>query len=220
MRIKNKALSLAIKIIIAVGGIVGVELSLKLFTDGVNYSMLNFYTNLSNVFVAAYYVCAVVWLIKNYKNDEKVTFCPVFKGMATMVITLTFLVVVFILHMGFTMNNTMGFSLFLLHYFVPILVILDYFLFDKKGSFKKIYPIYWTAPPIVYIVYAMIAARIGDGIGGMGGSRYPYPFLDTDMLGVPAVVGIIAAISVLYIALGFGFYALDKKLAKKAENKE
>ena len=216
MRLKSKTLSIIFKSVIAICGIVGVELSLKLFTSGVNYGMLNYFTNLSNIFVFIYYICAVIWLIKNRNDDTKVTFCPVFRGMALMVITLTFLVVVFILRMGFTMNNTMGISLLLLHYIVPSLTIFDWLIFDEKGLMKKTYPLIWTIPPIVYIAYAMIAARIGDGIGAMG-SRYPYPFLDVDALGVRNVALIIIALSILYIGMGYIYFAIDHSFAKKAK---
>lgn len=216
MMVKSKKASIIFKFFIIIFGVVGVELSLKLFTSGVDYGMLNYFTNLSNIFVFVYYICSVIWLIKNRKDDSKRTFCPIFKGMAMMCITLTFLVVVFILRMGFTMNNTMGISLFFLHYLVPVMTILDWILFDEKGLIKKSHPLIWTIPPIVYIAYAMTAARIGDGIGAMG-SRYPYPFLDVDALGVRNVVLIIIVISVLYIALGYVYYAIDNKLAKKAK---
>lgn len=215
MRIKNKNLSIIFKVIIVLCGLVGIELSIKIGFSDFNPEMFRFYTNLSNIFVLIYFICSLVWLIKNRKDDKKVTFCPLFKGMQMMAITLTMLVVIFILRVEFTMNNTMWVSLLLIHYLVPIFSILDWLMFDEKGLMKKTDPLLWAIPPIAYIVYAMTAARIGDGIG-YGGSRYPYPFLDIDVLGTKTVVMIIVVIAVLYIALGYVYYAIDRALGKKA----
>jgi len=64
-------------------------------------------------------------------------------------------------------------------------------------------------------VYAMIAARIGGGIG-YGGSRYPYPFMDVDQLGWGTVLLTILYLTAFFLALGYVWVSIDKGLAKVA----
>ena len=73
----------------------------------------------------------------------------------------------------------------LMHYIVPLMVILDYLLFFPKGLYKALHPLCWLILPYLYIAFTMICAKFGSKIfSGFGGSsRYPYPFLDTDLYG-------------------------------------
>ena len=52
---------------------------------------------------------------------------------------------------------------------------------------------------------------------GFGGtvSRYPYPFMDFDLLGTGKGILIIIVLSVIYIAMGYLLYVLDRLLGKK-----
>ena len=48
---------------------------------------------------------------------------------------------------------------------------------------------------------------------------YPYFFVNLETQGVPGVLMWIAILSVAFVAMGFGFYGLDR-ISKKQKNKE
>lgn len=198
------------KIIIVILELIGLQLALRLFTDNVNWSMLNYFTNLSNIAVLIYFAVSVIALLK---NKEKVTVYPAVKGAVTMSITVTMLVAYFLLG-GFNMGGSSSLTLILLHDVCPLMVLLDWILFDEKGLLTGKFPLQGVAAPLLYFVYAMIAANIGDGIGH-GSSRYPYPFIDVDVLGLPKVLLIVIGLVAFFLALGFGFYRLDRFLHRR-----
>jgi hypothetical protein len=64
------------------------------------------------------------------------------------------------------------------------------------------HPLFWSAYPIVYLVYALIR-------GGIGGS-YPYPFIDVAFLGYGRTMINSLGLLVVFIALGLLFVALSR----------
>lgn len=117
------------------------------------------------------------------------------------------LVAHFLLGARFSMGSSMGISMLLVHYVVPIMTISDWLLFDKKGSMKKTSPLIWAIGPLAYFAYIMVAAQMGG--------RYPYPFIDVDMLGWSRVLVNGAGLTVFFIALGYGFVGIEKMLMLK-----
>jgi hypothetical protein len=134
-----------------------------------------------------------------------------------MSITVTLLVAHFILGTRFDMGSRSGIMLLIVHYVIPIMTISDWLLFDKKGYITKLSPLIWTILPLAYFVYAVIAAQFGDGIGY--NSRYPYPFMDADLLGWGRVIITTVILVAFFVVLGYLSFALERlilKLVKKS----
>lgn len=106
----------------------------------------------------------------------------------------------------------------LVHTVVPLMVFFDYLLLTPKGNFKSFDPLVWTLIPIAYLIFAVVRAETSplmfSGFGGTS-SRYPYPFMDFDLLGTGKGVLIILVLSVIYIAMGYLLYVFDRLLGKK-----
>jgi hypothetical protein len=90
----------------------------------------------------------------------------------------------------------------LLHYVIPALYILYWWLDFSKAALRWMHPLFWSAYPIVYLVYALIR-------GGIGGS-YPYPFIDVAALGYGRTMINSLGLLVVFIALGLLFVALSR----------
>lgn len=211
MYIKNRYISIIYKLIIVVCGFVGIQMQVGLFSAAPNWQALEFFTNLSNLACVVYFLMAAIWLFVNRKKDTT-TFSPIFKGIVMMSITVTMLVAQFMLH-NFNMNGAMGASLILLHRVVPVMVILDWLLFDKKGWITKFSPLAWVISPLIYFGVVVITAPLRTSIHG--GTRYFYPFIDIDKLGVSRVLLTVLLLVIGFIALGYIYYAIDHILAKK-----
>lgn len=174
-----------------------------------------YYTILSNILCFIYFA---VLVIAQRKNEN-----ALIRGAVTMCITVTGLVYHFMLggFMGTAAGagvpvTALSVSNILVHYVVPILVILDYFLFVPKGQYKSLYPLAWLVLPYAYFAFSMVRAEVSTrtftGFGAT--SRYPYPFLDVDLYGWDKVLLIVLAVTVAFIALGYIVYVLDRLLGK------
>ncbi len=216
MRIISKTLSVTFKLLLVLVGIYGLLIGFGVFEGRFNLSRLHYFTVLSNLLCVAYFTADIAYILK---NGEDAVWFPALKGIATMAITVTLLVAHFVLGMRFTMAGSASPTLIIMHYAVPLMTIADWLLFDVKGQIKLSSPLVWTIGPLIYFAYAMIAARIGDGIG-YGGSRYPYPFLDVDTLGWGRVLLTVLALVAFFVALGYAYYGVDYGLFKLGKRRE
>jgi hypothetical protein len=219
LRVRNTGVSAAYKALIAVTGLYGLLLVFGIFDGRCDVSMLRFFTVLSNLLCVLYFTADIIFIIRTRNTDVPPVWFPALKGITTMAITVTLLVAHFVLGMRFTMAGSLSMTLVITHYVVPLLTIADWLLFDPKGLMTFRAPLLWAVGPIAYFVYAMIAARIGGGIG-YGGSRYPYPFMDADKIGWWNVLLTVLVLTAFFIALGYVWVLVDKALAKAAARKK
>ncbi len=95
------------------------------------------------------------------------------------------------------MTNTM------LHRIVPAMVVLDFLLFDEHRRLKASYPLLWLIYPPLYLTFVLVRAWWWPHAGpGVGGSPYPYDFLNLPAVGW-AQFGI-ACLKVLAVFLASG----------------
>lgn len=217
MCIKNRVFALVFRLIMLIGCSVG--LYSMLFMGGkFNYSMLVFYTNLSNLVCWVFFLVLTIKTISDIKSNGvrgTTVFLPKIKGMVTMMITVTFLVFAVLLaplmfQMGGNAAESVGlYSLanILVHYFTPLMVIFDWLLFDEKNRYRWFEPFRWLIIPYLYFIFALIRAEIGGEL--FGGSRYPYFFIDVDKLGWGGVALYVLGITVFFIIIGYLLVAID-----------
>ena len=108
----------------------------------------------------------------------------------------------------------MKIALFLLHDVVPVAVWIDYFAFARKGSFRKAHIFAGLLPALCYLIAAFAAAAVGHEFG-MGGSSYPYPFMDIDKLGVSRVALICSALALALAGLSALLVFADRHMASR-----
>ena len=101
------------------------------------------------------------------------------------------------------------------HVVLPILYILHWVLFYERGKVKWTYPLLSTLFPLAYVIFIYAQALIlqFDTSITIPNSTtpliYPYFFLNIDTQG-PKVILWMFALLVGFVALGYGFYGLDK----------
>jgi len=212
MYIRAKAPSVVWKFGIALCGAVGITYLLGVFNGQCNLSMFRYYTNLSNLLCVLYFAADAVYLLARRRPGAPQNLCPTLKGIVMMGITVTWLVAHFMLG-SFQMGTNMRLAVRLVHYVVPIMTILDWLLFDRKGQITLTAPLVWTAFPLIYFAYVMITAALRQG-NGFGSSRYPYPFLNVDSLGLGKVLLTVLLMVLFFIALGYGFVLADHLLQR------
>ncbi len=179
----------------------------------------------SNILVIVFYIGYFI-VLKFNSNVENHSLYHILKGAIVMAIFLTFIVYIISLQpLGFLMDvkipssNVFKISNILVHFITPIMVFLDYIIFDKKGYFKKSYTFIWIVFPAIYPLYVYTYSSLGGEFFGIGGSKkYAYFFLDLEKLGIRGVLSYILLFAIFYIFICILFIKLDRFLGKRKKN--
>ncbi len=197
---------------------IGLFIKLGLSSGKIKWYTLMYYTNWSNFFV---FVLFVFLLLFPECNQNKKLLNV--KGGLTMMILLTGIIYHFLLNgKDFDMQpitTAEGLGSFLLHYYTPLLVFLDWLLWDKKGMFLSKAPLFWAILPYVYMIVIFFIASKGSFIPNQN-TKYPYRFIAVDLLGWQRVAVNVIALSACYIAAGYVYVWLDNLLSRTTEYKK
>lgn len=219
-----------IALVASVYGMIRTMDSLKSFT---------YFTNLSNILIDIVLVIFIYLDINIISSDGKKNYkgnwAYVLKFMATISITLTFLIYLTLLaptnENGFIYAYmTNGAGSLCVHMVAPVLAIADFILFDYKYRSTKLHALFATIPPLVYVAFVVIMAGCGMR---WGDDMYaPYNFLnfgaetgwfgfDLSLLGAKTLgIGVFYMIVVLFfIFLGIGEVYLWIKNIRKRNRK-
>ena len=164
----------SIAIISSIYGIIKTSYSLFTFT---------YFTTLSNIFMS---IMLLVVLIKDLysiikRKDIKLSnIIYTTKFLATISITLTFFV--FLTILAPTINGGIlyaylsnGAGSLCVHFITPSLSIIDFLYFDDDYKSKNVHVLYSTIPPLIYVLFVVIASSLGLRWGVM---YAPYNFLN------------------------------------------
>ena len=184
-------------------------------------AILSYYTLQSNIICLAFFV--FILIVSAVKDDyQESDVYHLVKGCITIIIAITGLVYAIALGpIGFDMQiDTSGLknfmSNFLVHRLSPILVILDYFFFDKKGKFKFYYPFLWLIIPLNYLMYVYTYSANGGEFFGIGGSRkYAYFFLDYTQIGYTGVAWAIVIMVIFILVISFLLVIVDRVVGRR-----
>lgn len=188
-------------------------------------AILSYYTSQSNIICLITFACVIYMEFrkKDYKSSEMYY---LIKGAITIAILITGITyLVALVPSGFQMdfqqerlvaNKTIS-NLFV-HVISPILVVLDYFLFDEKGHFKNYYPFIWLFIPFDYLLYVYTYGLSGGMFFNIGGSKkFAYFFLDYEKIGYIGVAKWLVLIVFCIILLSYLLVYFDKKMRDKNE---
>ena len=210
VKTRKETFSLIYKAAIVLAVIIGILLQCEVGTSNFSLSSFRMFTTLSNCAVAVFFVVYIAKCLIEGQNQLGKAI-KYFKFLITLSIMLTGLVAHFMLQGLFdNMASEVKVGLTLLHYVVPIAVVLDWIIFDEKGKTEWKMPFFAAAFPILYVIVTMIAAPLMPSA-----SRYPYPFLNVDALGVPMVALNIVLLAIAFLTVGFLGVWLDHKLGKR-----
>lgn len=195
-------------------------------------SQLVYFTIQTNIFtLILFFVLTYKSALQLQRGDnltEVVGIKPSLQLGVTFFITITFIVYWTLLsNLNFSMNGKDSYFLsalynLLVHGVVPILAIVDWILFMPHGKVKYISALAWLSYPLVYMVFLIIRANVGNHLYELDGVKlfYPYPFLDPTYLGgMEKMIFVIIALCVGFYLLGMLYVLIDKLLSKRVEKK-
>ena len=109
----------------------------------------------------------------------------------------------------------------LAHVVLPIMYVVDWFLFRERGKVKKYFPLASAIFPLAYMAFILIQAAIlkFDTSILIPGSTtpliYPYFFVNLETQGAAGVAKWAVILLALFIVVGFVFYGIDRAFRRK-----
>lgn len=193
---------------------------------------LTYFTILSNVFIDVMLLITLINDIKVLKNKKSIMNDKLYitKFLATISISLTFFVFMFILAPTYPNGYVDAYigkdcSSLCLHFITPLIAIIDFILFDKAYKHKNKHVLYSLIPPLVYLVFIYTLSIIGIRWGTM---YAPYNFLNyhapTSWFGFnPAlrsweILGIGVFYMIVILLIIFAIFAKILLMIKRKEN--
>lgn len=218
MFVRNRALALVYKIALVIAAGFGFLGSLGLFDATTTPVQLNYLPHITNAFVLLYFAIAAIWCGRELaKQGVKGggTFLVHLKGAIT-VSVLASLVITYIFVNPTTVAATpltgiAGASQLMVDLVVPLLAIADWLLFDPKGQYRASDPIVWLLYLFLYAAYTLL---LGNNFVMPDGNRYPYWFLNVDLMGWSDVFINILICVVIFLVLGYLVFGLDLMFAR------
>ena len=213
--IKNRTAQLIFQTAYCVLALIGFITSLGYLNADFNENFYVYYTNLSNYICLGMMFCILRQTVKqaNKKEDGYCTLAPTFHFLCVILILVTFLVYNILLADENTLLQYFtSLSNMLMHVILPIMFILNWVLFCEHGKLKWYHPLLSVIMPFIYVVAILIRAPFvtpsADAV------IYPYFFLDVATLGWGGFFTWVTVLLAVFIAIGYGIYALDRLKSK------
>ena len=211
---------IALKASLVVVGILGIVFTAQSSAFMGGASVFFFFTVQSNIFIIAMvliFLINEILLLNNKKSFINQTLLCV-KYVATVAITITFIVFFTMLAPLMGVDYLVSFNNLSLHAIVPILAIVDFILFDTDIDLTYPKSLISTIAPISYVIFVYVGSifklQYGENL------YYPYFFLDFEKNGFlfEKGFGIIPWIIILLIGIcGLSLlYCLIIKARQKA----
>jgi hypothetical protein len=216
--IKNRTVQLMYQTAYCTIAFIGTIASLGIFDDitNIRWDFYVHFTNISNFFCFGVMIACLIQTIKK-TEDSYVSTNPVIKFMGMLGIILTFLVFNIMLAGAEgrdpQLNYRVGSLAF--HVVLPIMYVLHWVLFYERKKVRWTYPLFAILFPLTYVVLIFVQAiilKFDTSILIPNSTTpliYPYFFLNIETQG-PKVILWILALLVGFVALGYGFYGIDK----------
>jgi len=205
--------------VIVITATVGVLMQVGVVGDGpVDPSVLGYFTVISNIVVALYFLADVLWLLGHpVQAGEGRDLCVRLKHVVLLAILVTGIIANTLLVGVFVdLTGTMALSMTFLHVLSPSMVLLDWLFLERKGSMSWADPFLWLVFPLSYfgIVTACIECLGMDFNPFDAATRFPYPFMDLDVLGAGQLALNVGGIAVAFLILGYILCAVDHLMGR------
>ena len=162
------------------------------------------------LFIAAvYFLSSALILALSHSHESGKNPCPMLEGMIIMAFLL--ITVISCMRGGAAASNfeqANPLANFAICWILPVLTILDWALFVKKGRWRAMAPFYWLALPVCYgAAMSLVAGITSDAV------------LRLTLADLHAMLISFLIFVAIELAVGYGFYLLDFALSGKLAKK-
>ena len=159
----------------------------------------SFFTILTNLIVALFYTAQLLNIAKSYK--------PGILSAVTVYIFIVGIVYQILLRHIWQPQGLQMVVDELLHTINPLLVILYWYLFEKKLLIRYLHTLAWMVYPIMYLIYILVRGEYSG--------FYPYPFVNVDEIGISKTLLNSALLTVLFLAASCILVKVGRMIEKK-----
>lgn len=203
--ITNTKASFIYKSIYLVIGFIGLFLATEIYTGTFNDGFFVYYTNLSNL--VAFSLMVYLWFIEYQilKGKPNTFKYPSVRFVITIMILVTLII-----------YNTLLGNMFdptywrvrnvIMHLVGPMMVVLDFLLFNPKNNLKWRAILESLILPYLYVIVTLII--------GLFTNSYPYFFLDVNNIGYSGVLGWVFILTLGFLVLSLALVSYNKFLLK------
>jgi hypothetical protein len=225
----NRITALLFRVISFMLSLFGVLDVIGVFSGHVAPNLLLYYTVQSNILVIIMFAILIICSAKDIKESGihgPSSYCERPTAIIMLAITVTMLVFWVVLAPFMSVAPEMGMNVFSLwsfqnlqpHLITPLLIIIDYFVFEKPGTLTRRDPWIFAAIPLSYLIQATILGFSGANYGVAGFEQhFPYFFMDYYVLGWKVAIYVVV-ILIFFLALAYGLIWFDKKRLKSKNN--
>ena len=195
--------------------LIGLLLDFGAFGGGFTTRPFVYYTSLSNMLCSGF---TVISLIRKLGNRESELW-PMGKYIFVVMILVTAIVYNLLLNSYSSVAAYFASTKNVLyHLILPIMFVLDWFVFYKRGRVKPLWPLVALVIPLAYVIYILARAAVVSAAGMTVSVLYPYFFLNVDRLGWGGFLLWMGILLVMLLLLGYGLYGLDRFMSRKGAN--
>ena len=221
-KMKKSIIQLILRLALAIIGIVGIIVTYSSGSFMGDNKTFLYFTVQSNVTIIAVELVFAIYALQQILGKQVAikNWVYLVKYVFTVAITITFLVFAFMLAPTLGVDYLLSYGNFSLHFIVPILALVDFFVFGNEIKLTKVNCILGAAMPIYYVIFFLIGIPLGFTY--LNGNRAPYFFLDYEKLtwfrfteNGPGVIYWILILTALIIGLCYLFLLFMKLRQKK-----
>lgn len=158
--------------------------------------------------------CALIILVSKHDPGRKP--CAMLDGMILMGLLLCSSAAIFSALSEIYMPRLEEWFVWTICLALPVLILLDWALFMKKGRWRAIDPFYWLALPICYVATMIFTAELMPNTETW---RYPLDLFDYSEFGVWNLLEWLLLVIILELAVGYVLFFIDFTLSGKLAKK-
>lgn len=202
MVIQNRPVAAGYKLCLGLLATIGLVIEVQIF----GWNALRLFDTWILLIASLYYLVAAVLAIFRHSRPVDSTPWPMLQG-AIIVnsIGLTTLWMIYRIQL-WSWPGVDDAAATLINFLLPLLFVLDWALFSRKGRFSTSEPLNWLAFPIIMMSAILVSAVFMPKNDSW---RYPYGFLNYPANGIEQLFWWTLIIVALYLAVGYAFVVLD-----------
>ncbi|TVP94932.1 MAG: hypothetical protein EA374_05475 [Acholeplasmatales bacterium] len=179
----------------------------------------SYFTTQMNALATVLFACLAWFGMRGVTIDCRVL--TVFKGAMTLALLVTMLVYHLVLRPVlselYVDYAVWGVQDLIVHYAMPLLVLLDWGLFDVRGTVRRTDPLWFLLVPLTYVLYVIVYGALGGRFATQDiMARVPYFFLDVETYGLGTVVFWSALVLLVFFLLGVALYWFDRGMDRRS----
>ena len=211
--------AVAFKIVLMLAAVGGIALQCMGGAEGFSLQPFKMFPTLSNLFVVFYQAVQISALVQTRGEED---FSHPIQFMSLVTVVLSGLITLVMGKYQFAGNRAMLLAaMILMNIIVPLMSIIDWMFFTRKGTYEPYYPLLSLIPLAVYVAAVYIGKAAGFPLGPSRENPYPYDFLNLEVMGVVKILIVCIIIGGAAVMLGWFLYKADYVLSwQQAEEKE